>query len=81
MWVYPKGLNQLDSLHILPLYKQLFVVMMAVTMDPKDHAKFKSVENIWDLFYPLTCLSAQAHVQITESEWCSKAREFRWLLQ
>jgi hypothetical protein len=69
-------LNRPECLHILAVYKSLFAVMIAATDDLEDKEKFRSAELVWDSFYPLACLSAQAHVQIKEVEWRSKARDF-----
>jgi len=44
-------------------------VLLEATDKPEVVEKITKVQAIWDCFYPLACLSAQAHILISDEEW------------
>ncbi|ELR23713.1 uncharacterized protein ACA1_073570 [Acanthamoeba castellanii str. Neff] len=69
-------LNRSDCLHILSNYEQFFKEIEKSAKDDETRLKISSTRRVWELYYPLVCLTAQATVNISEEEWLTRAREF-----
>jgi H+/gluconate symporter-like permease len=74
--LYLGRLNWSDCLHILSNYKQFFNEIKKSTKDYETRLKISSTRQVWELYYPLVCLTAQATVNISEEEWLTHAQEF-----
>ncbi len=68
-------LNWLDCLHILNNYEHFFDTLSKYTVSsPMDQllvamkVHIDKAKEVWALYYPLVCLTAQAKVSITEKE-------------
>ncbi len=47
---------------------------MAATSDQDTLQKLSRSKLVWERFYPLACLSTQAHINISEEEWKAQGR-------
>lgn len=51
-------------------------MLLKATNDEGDLDRIHKAKKVWELFYPLACLSAQARVSISEADWLKEARAF-----
>src|SRR3989344_4371557 len=68
-------LNRPDFLHILTNYEHFFSYLDTIATGETIN-RVKKARKVWQLFYPLACLTVQARVEITAKEWKKMAIKF-----
>ncbi len=51
-------------------------MLLSTTDDANTLTKFTRAKKVWECYYPLACLTAQARVSIMEAQWLVLVKEF-----
>ncbi len=66
-----------DYLKILKSHSYLLDALLQHAQVPEQQERVRNIQIIWEQFFELSSLIAQAQVKITEEEWLTKALQFR----